>query len=202
MTIVIQKLERKNEDALIDICFITGDKFLKKTFPNPYLFSLFWCLYYVRYETNNCFVVFDLKTKKVVGYILSTLNTEIQEEDFKEKMAPIIKQKMKELHIRSLRSRLVALFVMNKPKTKKRKRFLNEYPGHLHIDILPDYQRQGFGHRLMNTLESHFKEKCVTGYHLEVSSNNKLGISFYRKYGLELISKNRFSLIFGKKLTK
>ncbi|MCG3252416.1 MAG: GNAT family N-acetyltransferase [Candidatus Heimdallarchaeota archaeon] len=202
MSVEIRKLEKKDEEALIDICFVTGDPFLKKNFPNSYLFALFWCLYYVWYEESNCFVAFDVKTKKVVGYILSTLNTEKQEGDFKQKMTPLIKQKMKDLKMRSIRARLVTYFIVNRPQSKRRKRFLKEYPAHLHIDILPAFQRQGIGHRLMNALEKNLKEKGVRGFHLEVGTKNELGISFYEKYGLVLAGKNSFNCIYTKKITK
>jgi len=198
----IRKLERKDEEALIDICFITGDPFLKKIFPNSYLFSLFWCLYYVWYEENNCFIAYDEKSKEVIGYIFSTLDTLEQEENFKRKMTPLIKQKLKELKIKSIQSRIVVHFIINKPLTKKRKRLIMEYPAHLHINILPEYQRQGIGHRLMIAFEANLREKGISGFHLEVSAKNKLGINFYEKYGLELASKNKFNWIYMKKIKK
>ena len=77
---------------------------------------------------------------------------------------------------------------------------LEKYPAHLHIDILPEYQRQGIGHRLMKRLEQHLIKNNVPGFHLEVGSKNTLGINFYKKYGLEFISKDQFSTIFAKKL--
>jgi ribosomal protein S18 acetylase RimI-like enzyme len=202
LSIEIRKLEKIDEESLIDICFITGDSFLKKTYPDSYLFSLFWCLYYVWYEEDNCFVAYNTKSKKVIGYIFSTLDTVKQEFNFKQKMTPIIKEKMKELKIRSIRAHLVTHFVINRPQTRKRKRFLKVYPAHLHINILPEYQRQGIGQKLMKSFENNLKEKEVIGFHLEVSANNKLGISFYEKYGLDLASKNRFNWIYTKKLKK
>ena len=82
MAIKIRKLTKNDEEAIIDICFATGDPFLKKVFPDPYLFSLFWAKYYVWYETNNSFVAVDSSTSSVIGYILSSLNTEKQMVDF------------------------------------------------------------------------------------------------------------------------
>jgi ribosomal protein S18 acetylase RimI-like enzyme len=107
---------------------------------------------------------------------------------------------MKELKIKSIRTHIVTHFIINKPQTRKRRRFLKEYPAHLHINILPGYQRQGIGHRLMKSFESNLKEKEVFGFHLEVSKNNKLGISFYEKYGLDLARKNRFNWVYTTKL--
>ncbi|MGC9779749.1 MAG: GNAT family N-acetyltransferase [Candidatus Heimdallarchaeota archaeon] len=201
MTIKIRKLDKKDEKSLIDICFITGDLFLKEVFPDPYLFSLFWCLYYVWYETNNSFVAFDTKTKKVIGYILSTLDTKKQEEDFKKTTATLIKNRIKEIKIKSLKTRIIAHFIINKPTSKKQRNLLKRYPAHLHINILLEYQRQGIGHRLMQTLESHLINNNVIGYHLEVGAKNNLGINFYKKYGLELVNKNRFTFTFARDLT-
>ena len=202
MTITIRKLQKKDEKALIDICYVTGDLFLKKIFPDPYLFGLFWCLYYIWFETKNCFVAVDIEKDKVVGYIFSSLNTLKQEENFKQKIEPLIKNRIKELRMKSVRAHLIAYFIIHKLKSKRRQDFLQKYPAHLHIDILPDYQRQGIGSLLMKTLENHFKKQGIPGYHLEVGRKNRLGISFYKKLQLKLLQKTVFSCIFGRKLNR
>jgi len=202
MTIEIRKVEEEDEAALIDICFITGDPTLKQIFHDKQLFGMFWCLYYVWFESENCFVAVDSETNKAIGYIFSTKDTVKQEEQFKIKMTQKIKAKRKELKLRTLRSRIYTYFIINKIHTRKRKTLYRNYPAHLHIDILPQYQRKGIGHRLMQTLEKHLKNNNIIGYHLEVGADNKLGISFYQKYGLDLYSKNHFTWIFVKKLNE
>lgn len=57
------------------------------------------------------------------------------------------------------------------------------YPSHLHIDILPRYQRMGIGHMLMDELIARLKEKGSRGLMLLVDPDNTKGVSFYRKYG-------------------
>ena len=94
MAIEIRKVRSKDEEALIDICFITGDAFLKKIFPDKYLFSLFWCLYYVWFDSQNSFVAVDTEINKVIGYIFSTLNTKFQERNFKIAMRKHIWNRM------------------------------------------------------------------------------------------------------------
>ncbi|NHJ49353.1 MAG: GNAT family N-acetyltransferase [Asgard group archaeon] len=200
LTIIIRKLQKQDEPSIIDICFITGDELLKKILPDPYLFSLLWCLYYVWYEIENVFVAENSKTKKIVGYILNTFNTKQQEADYKKKMSSHIKDKIKELKIKSPRTRITVSFILNRPTSRKRKKILEHYPAHLHINVLPDFQRQGIGHMLMQALEAHLKENNVKGYHLEVGTKNKQGINFYKKYNLELLHKNRLSHFFGKKI--
>ncbi|HUT79831.1 MAG TPA: N-acetyltransferase [Candidatus Bathyarchaeia archaeon] len=200
MDVEIRKAKRTDEKELINICYITGDPFLKKIFPQRYLFSLFWCSYYVRYETENCFVAVDPENKRVIGYILSTMDTIKQKKDLKIKLKKEIKSHIKYLLVNKIRAKIVACYILNQRITKKRRAFLETYPAHLHIDILPEYQRKGLGHKLMNTLEEHFKSEGINGYHLEVSTKNSTGINFYEKYGLNLISRNRFNTIFAKKV--
>ena len=61
--------------------------------------------------------------------------------------------------------------------------FSSQYPAHLHIDILPGYQRMGIGHGLMDALMANYRKKGVKGVMLGVDPNNIKGISFYKKYG-------------------
>lgn len=200
MTIEIRNVKKTDEEALIDICFITGDTSLKRIFPEPRLFSHFWCLYYLWYEPEYCFVAEDTEKNKVIGYIISTKDTIKQEKDFAEKMGPLVKNRMKEVKVRTLISKIYAHFIIHKSLSKKRRKMLEIYPAHLHINILPEYQRQGIGHRLMGTLEQHLIKNDIPGFHLEVGVKNDIGISFYKKFGLEYISKNQFSIVFAKKL--
>ena len=200
MTIEIRQVNKVDEQALVEICYITGDNTLKRIFPDPYLFSYFWCLYYLRHEPEGCFVAVDNEKNKVIGYIMSTSDTINQEEDFIVKMKPLIKLRMKEIKLRTLSSRIYAHFIIHKSLSKKRKKMLESFPAHLHINILPNYQRQGIGYRLMQSLEKFLKENNIQGFHLEVGAKNTLGINFYTKYGLESISKNRLTIIYAKKL--
>lgn len=200
MSIEIRKIKIEDEGKLIDICFVTGDAFLKKVFPDKYLFSLFWCLYYVWYESENSFVAIDDENNKVIGYIFSTLNTKFQERNFKKTMRKKIWNRINELNIHSLRTKIITFYLLNKPSTIKRNKILKNYPAHLHINILPKYQRQGIGWKLMKTLESHLKEEKILGYHLEVGAHNEVGLNFYQKYNLELLKETNRSKFFGRRL--
>jgi len=200
LTIEIRNVKETDEQAIINICFITGDPSLKRIFPEPRLFSHFWCLYYLWYEPENCFVAEDIEKRKVVGYIISTKDTIKQEKDFEEKIGPLVKKRMKEVGVRTLISKIYAHFIIHRSLSRKRRKMLENYPAHLHINILPEYQRQGIGHRLMGTLEQHLAKNNIPGFHLEVGSKNNLGINFYKKYGLVYISKSHFSIVYAKKL--
>lgn len=198
--IEIRQIEEQDEKQIIDICYETGGENLKKIFPNPYLFGLLFCLYYVWYEKNNCFVAVDNKTGRVVGYIISSLDTTEQRKKFKFHMSKQLYENFRKLKKRSMKSRIFLHFIINRPTTNNQKRILKEYPAHLHIDIVPEFQRKGIGKKLIEHLEKYLKRMNIQGYHLEVDPKNIVGVSFYKKLRLELLNSNRFTLTFGKKM--
>jgi len=101
-----------------------------------------------------------------------------------------------------MKSRIFLHFIINRPTTNNQKRILKEYPAHLHIDIVPEFQRKGIGKKLIEHLEKYLKRMNIQGYHLEVDPKNIVGVSFYKKLRLELLNSNRFTLTFGKKWYK
>lgn len=60
-----------------------------------------------------------------------------------------------------------------------------EFPAHLHIDLHPRVQGQGWGRRLIETLSDALRERGVPGVHLGVSERNTGAIEFYDKVGFE-----------------
>ena len=56
-------------------------------------------------------------------------------------------------------------------------------PVHFHLDILPPYQRQGWGTRLMDTLCRHLRELGVDYLSCCGVSRDSAGYKMYRKYG-------------------
>ena len=74
------------------------------------------------------------------------------------------------------------------------------YPAHLHIDLLPEYQRQGLGSRLVDTLADHLRKKGVPGVMLTVGGSNEVGQSFYNKYGFARIDALPDDVAYGLKL--
>ena len=64
---------------------------------------------------------------------------------------------------------------------------LKRYPAHLHIGMLPEWRRQGWGGALMAHYETYLRQRGVCGYHLYASSFHPLGVAFYHKLGLEFL---------------
>ena len=64
---------------------------------------------------------------------------------------------------------------------------LAEYPAHLHIDLLPIGQGQGWGRRLIQTLTQRMRGLDVPAVHLGVGARNTGAIAFYEKVGFHRI---------------
>jgi len=60
---------------------------------------------------------------------------------------------------------------------------IDEYPAHLHIDLLPELQGQGVGRRLIRALLAELAERGVPGVHLGVSPRNTGARAFYSRLG-------------------
>ena len=75
--------------------------------------------------------------------------------------------------------------------------FLNDYPSHLHIDLLPVAQKKGFGKKMMTTFLNRLKEKGSSGIHLGVGAGNANAIAFYENVGFEELRKEPGAVIMG-----
>lgn len=62
---------------------------------------------------------------------------------------------------------------------------LKDYPAHLHIDILPEYQGHGGGKNLIAALLAKLQADNVRGIHLMKSGENKGAEVFYGRMGFE-----------------
>ncbi|MBK6872609.1 MAG: GNAT family N-acetyltransferase [Kineosporiaceae bacterium] len=60
---------------------------------------------------------------------------------------------------------------------------LTDHPAHLHIDLLPRAQGQGWGRRLMDHLADTLQARGVRGVHLGVSPDNARARGFYARLG-------------------
>ncbi len=68
---------------------------------------------------------------------------------------------------------------------------LDRYPAHLHIDILPPLQRQGWGRALMNTLVAALRERRVPGLHLTMDAANVEARRFYDRLGFRELESSK-----------
>ena len=62
-----------------------------------------------------------------------------------------------------------------------------DYPAHLHIDLLPAYQRAGHGRALMSRLLKTLADKGIPAIHLTMLTANTPARAFYDNLGFHHI---------------
>lgn len=130
--------------------------------------------YYIRECTDTCFVLAD-DEDKAVGYILCEPDYKRFRKIFRKVDVPVIKT----IHKKDG----VGAWFLPIPYTI----WGRKYPAHLHIDILDDYQNQGYGSLLIEALLNELKSRNIKGVMLTVSSNNNGAIRFYKRFGFHTV---------------
>jgi GNAT superfamily N-acetyltransferase len=64
---------------------------------------------------------------------------------------------------------------------------LAEYPAHLHIDLLPEFQRVGHGRAMMETFFAAAARAGAAGVHVTVMATNTRAIGFYHHLGFRTV---------------
>ena len=76
--------------------------------------------------------------------------------------------------------------------------YLKQYPAHLHINLLPGYQRMGLGRQLMQALEKALRQQNCPGVSLCVSGDNHGAMRFYERCGFRVLGKHPGAVAYGK----
>jgi ribosomal protein S18 acetylase RimI-like enzyme len=153
--------------------------------------SYAWCRPYFILEPENCFVV-DNGGGKAVGYIIGTPDTRAFVQQWHEQYIQYLNQQ--DLHepgpdentswteniCASLRK---YIHDPDQLLHEKWPALMQNYPGHLHIDVLPEYQRFGMGRKLMEAFLAQMRRQESSGIHLGMVSSNEGAEKFYRRMG-------------------
>ncbi len=180
----IRKYELKDkEDARYACLHSEGDGMPAET--GEFILHIF-CDYYLEKEPHNCFVLDD--DGKAVGYIFCAENFKEFKSVYDAEYVPLIHH-MGEDNIKWANEAY-----------DLHEKYQDEYPAHLHIDLLPQYQRMGWGGKLINTLFDHLRSKGIKGVMLTAGTGNTVGGNFYKKYGFEQLEIVGTDVAFGMKL--
>ena len=182
----IRPYQNKDFDSVRFVC-LNSEGPCDLNEPDQHYVLTTYCDYYIEREPQNCFVAAD-ESDRAVGYIICA-------ESF-DNFFSVFRQD----YVNRLSSQLEDYRSMAIHSTDLQRKYKMEYPAHLHIDLLPEYQRKGSGHKLVDTLASHLRSKGVPGVMLTVGTLNQVGQSFYNKYGFSVLEKTPGDVAYGLKL--
>ena len=167
----IRNYHSKDSEHLKKICIETASALYQGKKLTEEALTEVYCRYYIEREPESCFVVVD-ENDVAKGYILCAKNYEAYSKIFKE------------YHLKTwnLATLIMGNFALNSIKD-----YVKYYPAHLHIDLLPECQGQGYGRKLIEALIEHLKEREIKGLMLHVSMKNEGARAFYRKCGFEVL---------------
>jgi len=184
----IRPLRAGDEAALMDVCLRTGDAGGDATglLDDGELMGALWCRPYLLVEPELVSVVASQEGPPV-GYVLGALDSAAFHAAADERYWPAARERfalgaapegsLDELLVSLIHDRTHADGSGAESELDER------YPSHLHIDLLPEAQGQGFGRRLIERLIGQLDERGSSGVHLGVSKANHRAIAFYRHVG-------------------
>jgi ribosomal protein S18 acetylase RimI-like enzyme len=168
-------------DSVSDICLRTAeagrdatglyvsDELMPDIFARPYLL----------FEPELAFVL--EAGQRVVGYILGVADTARFVERYRAEWLPGFSRKYAHVRPPGTRDELIRHlgFVPERMLIPE----LDRYPAHLHIDLLPEFQRRGFGRALLQALVAALRQRGVPGLHLSMDPANVSARAFYDRLG-------------------
>ena len=185
-----------DREAMFDICMRTaeagGDA--RHLYQDQDLMPNIFAAPYVHLEPELAFML-DNGTH-AVGYVVGTSDTQRFVKEYRERWLPLVRDRhpapvseptTRDEHMAALLHWPERMIVPE----------LADYPAHLHIDVLPEYQGRGYGRALMFTLFDALAKAGAPRVHLAMVSVNTKARAFYDRIGFrELLVKDAGRLTF------
>ncbi|MEU6339588.1 GNAT family N-acetyltransferase [Streptomyces sp. NPDC046977] len=184
--VAIRPYRPEDRDDLYDICVRTGHEGgdARALYADQDLLPDIFAGPYAHLEADLAFVVDD--GTRVVGYIVGTADTVAFVRRFRDAWLPVVADR----HPRPKGVPVTADEEMARLLHWPERMVvpeLSEYPAHLHIDLLPEYQRAGFGRKLMARLLAALAARGAGAVHLGMVTANTPARAFYDRLGFHEI---------------
>ena len=195
----IRPFRSGDEPALADICLKTADAGADGTgvLDDDDLWAEIFVLPYVARHPDFAFVV-ETDDGRVVGYVVGAPDTAAFEEWFRTEWWPRRGIRWPKPDAEVSRQDGIVLYAYGRRGGAEP--YGEDYPAHLHIDLLPEVQGQGLGRALVDTLSAALVDRGVTGLHLVASIENTGAIAFYPRLGFTPLPSHEGVQAFGKTL--
>ena len=177
----IRPYRPSDRDDVREVCLLTGRSGQDATgwLDSDDLLPDIYALPYVDLEPDFAFVVEDA-SGRARGYILGVPDTAAFIAELTEQWLPGFEA----AHPMTGEDTTTQHFVRD-GRNPERMRIpeLDDYPAHLHVDLLPELQGRGFGRMLVRTLLAALAQRAVPGVWLEYAPDNTSAGAFYARLG-------------------
>ncbi|MFF4536757.1 GNAT family N-acetyltransferase [Streptomyces aureus] len=173
--------------AVADVCVSTADEGgdSRALYPDEELMPALFAAPYCHLEPGLAFVLDD-GSGRAVGYVVGTGDTAEFVARFRDTWIPRVAHRYPEPATEPGTPSEVMVELLHTPERMILPE-LGDYPAHLHIDLLPDFQRRGHGRRLMNTFLAALGARGVPAVHLGMVTANTAARAFYDRLGFHVI---------------
>lgn len=177
----IRPYQPGDRDDVYSVCIRTGasggdatgtyrdDDLIPDVFAGPY----------VTYQPDLAFVVDT--GEHVAGYVIAVADSAAFVDWYADQWLPVFSARYPLDTARDDREREAITYGLDVRGTLIPE--LADYPAHLHIDLLPELQGQGFGRALIRTLLAALRDRGVPGVYLRMSPTNHGARAFYERLG-------------------
>ncbi|MFF9086349.1 GNAT family N-acetyltransferase [Streptomyces sp. NPDC014991] len=176
-----------DREAVADVCVRTahngGDS--RSVYPDLRLMPALFAEPYVHFDPDLAFVLDD-GTGRAVGYIVGTADTEAFVRDFRQAWIPRLAGRYPEPTAPPRTPTEEMVHLLHRPERMLVPE-LAGYPAHLHIDLLPDWQRRGYGRGLLHAFLAALCGRGVRAVHLGMVTANTAARAFYDRLGFHVI---------------
>jgi ribosomal protein S18 acetylase RimI-like enzyme len=177
--VAIRAYRSSDLEAVYDICVRTGDagQDARGKYSSDRLLGDIWAAPYVILEPEHAHVLDD-GTGRAVGYIIGTADTAKFVERYRAEWLPATADRLADGDPRDE----IMLDLHRHPERMLRPE-LADYPAHLHIDLMPEWQGRGQGRGLMAAFLDGLRAAGVPRVHLGMAPSNTGAYTFYRRLG-------------------
>ncbi|WP_350347477.1 GNAT family N-acetyltransferase [Agromyces sp. G08B096] len=194
MTAEIRPYRPADRDQVARICLLTarGGTDATGVYSDDTLMPEVFALPYVEYAPDLAFVVAD--GDRVLGYVLGVADTADFIDWYARDWAPGFRDRHPvAAPPTAANPRFTEEELVRAGGDPERMRIpeLDDYPAHLHIDLLPELQGQGFGRRLIHTLRAALAARGVPAVHLGMDPLNTGARAFYDRLGFHELPSSR-----------
>ncbi len=181
MTYRIRPYSPRDIADLYDVCVRTADAGRDATgkYVSDDLVGDVFAAPYVAFDPSLAFVV--ASPTRVVGYVIAVSDTREFVSWFERRWLPFLASRY--THHDPPATQEESIVHLGFTPRRMLLPELDQYPAHLHIDLLPEAQGQGLGRRLIDTLRARLHERGVGGVHLTMDATNTAARTFYDRIG-------------------